>query len=85
MLAVLEAADRRAAEDFRQIVGEESDHVAWGRGVRARLEREAPALSRIVERYLDLTGQVYPAVIARSQSRTWQQLRARLGIGGSDR
>jgi hypothetical protein len=34
-------------------------------------------LSRIVERYIELTGQVYPAVISRSQSRAWQQFRAR--------
>jgi hypothetical protein len=57
-----------AAADFRQIVGEESGHVTWGAGIRARLERDAPTLSRIVERYVGLTDQVYPAVINRSQS-----------------
>lgn len=80
LLSVLEVADPAMARDFRQIVGEESGHVAWGRAVRARLEHQAPTLSRIVERYIDLTGQVYPAVINRSQSRAWQQLRARLRV-----
>jgi hypothetical protein len=37
-------------------------------------------MSRIVERYIGLTGEVYPAVISRSQSRAWQRLRARLGV-----
>jgi len=81
ILPILEAADPAAARDFRQIVSEESGHVAWGSGLRARLEREAPILSRIVERYIDLTDQVYPAVINRSQSRAWQQLRTRLAVG----
>lgn len=80
VLSVLEAADREAGGDFRQIVGEESGHVAWGRAVRARLEREAPTLARMVARYFDLTGQVYPAVIARSQSRAWRELRAALRV-----
>lgn len=80
LLRVLEVADPGIAKDFQQIVGEESGHVAWGAGLRVRLEREAPTLSRIVEHYLDLTGQVYPAVIHRSHSRTWQQIRARLRI-----
>jgi hypothetical protein len=78
VLAVLERADATAAADFRQIVGEESGHVAWGWGLRARLERQAPALSRAVEHYLGLTDQVYPAVINRSHARAWQQLHARL-------
>jgi hypothetical protein len=78
VLAVLERADPAAADDFRQIVGEESGHVAWGRALRARLERQAPTLSRIVEHYFALTDQVYPAVINRSHARAWQQLRARL-------
>jgi len=77
----VEVADPAVARDFRQIMGEESGHVAWGSGLRNRLEREAPALSRIVEHYIDLTDQVYPAVINRSQSRAWQQLRARLAVG----
>ena len=77
--AVLEAADAEAARDFAQIVGEEAGHVAWGRGVRARLEREAPEVARMVERHIELTGQVYPAVINRSQSRAWQRARAALG------
>jgi hypothetical protein len=80
VLAVLEAADPALARDFRQIVGEESNHVAWGTALRARLERDAPTLSRIVEHYIDLTGQVYPALISRAQSRAWQRLRARFGI-----
>jgi len=80
ILVVLEAAEPAAAADFRQIVGEESGHVAWGAGIRSRLEREAPDLSRIIERYIELTGQVYPAVISRSHSRAWQQLRAHLGL-----
>jgi hypothetical protein len=61
-------------------VGEESGHVAWGCGVRARLAREAPALSKVVEHYIELTDQVYPAVIARSQSRTWRELRGLLAV-----
>ena len=80
ILPVLEAADPAAARDFRQIVTEESGHVAWGSGLRARLEREQPTLSRMVEHYLELTDQVYPAVINRSQSRVWQQLRSRLMV-----
>ena len=90
VLSVLEAADPALAADFRQIVGEESGHVAWGCALRARLEREVPTLSKIVEHYIDLTGQVYPAVINRSHSRAWRQLRARLArtstrvcLGGS--
>lgn len=81
VLAVLDAVDRDAASDLRQILGEESGHVAWGRAVRARLEREAPAVSRMVERHIDLTGQVYPALISRAQSRAWQRLRAALHVG----
>jgi hypothetical protein len=81
ILTILEVADRGAAADFRQIVGEESGHVSWGAGIRARLERDTPPLSRIVERYIELTDQVYPAVINRSQSRIWHQLRARLRVG----
>ena len=77
VLPVLEAADPSMAADFRQILGEESGHVAWGAAVRARLEREAPRLSRIVERYFELTGAVYPAVINRAHGRVWQQLRRR--------
>jgi hypothetical protein len=80
ILPVLEAAEPLAAVDFRQIVGEESGHVAWGAGVRSRLESEAPDLSRIIERYIELTDQVYPAVISRSQSRAWQQVRAHLKV-----
>ena len=80
ILPVLEAADPAAARDFRQIVTEESGHVAWGSGLRARLEREQPTLSRMVEHYLELTDQVYPTVINRSQSRVWQQLRSRLMV-----
>jgi hypothetical protein len=80
ILPVLDAADPRAAGDFRQILGEESGHVGWGVGVRARLERAAPVLSRVVERYIELTGQVYPAAINRSQGRTWRQLRTHLRV-----
>jgi hypothetical protein len=77
VLPVLEAADPAVARDFRQVLGEESGHVAWGAGVRVRLEREAPTLSRIVEHYFELTAQVYPAVINRAHARIWQQLRRR--------
>jgi hypothetical protein len=80
VLAVLESVNPETAADFRQVVGEESGHVAWGRGVRARLAREAPALSKVVEHYIELTDQVYPAVIARSQSRTWRELRGLLAV-----
>jgi hypothetical protein len=80
ILPILEAADSAAAKDFRQVMGEESGHVAWGSGLRARLEREMPTLSRIVEHYFELTDQVYPAVINRSQSRIWQQLRGGLAV-----
>jgi hypothetical protein len=80
ILPVLDAADPRVARDFRQILGEESGHVGWGAGVRARLEREAPVLSRVVERYIELTGQVYPAAINRSQWRTWRELRTHLRV-----
>ena len=78
VLSILERADREAARDFQQIVGEESGHVAWGTALRARIERDAPTLSRVMEHYFELTDEVYPAVISRSHARAWQQLRARL-------
>lgn len=62
------------ASDFAQVVGEESEHVAFGRRVLARLERETPNVARVIERFYAYVETVYPVVVNHAHISVYKRL-----------
>jgi len=62
------------ASDFAQVVGEESEHVAFGRRVLARVEREAPMVSRVIERFYQYVETVYPVVVNHAHVQVYKRV-----------
>lgn len=71
-------ADRDLGRDFDQVVGEEGDHVAFGRALWTRLERDEPHVAQLAARYYALVRVTYPAVIQQAHARLYARAEAAL-------
>lgn len=73
-IRIFERLEPELAKDFREIVKDEETHVAWGRRVIARIERDDPALCKTFEAAYKLTRRVYLAISQATHVPIWHEL-----------
>lgn len=74
-IGLFRQVDTDLARDFEQVLLEERGHVAFGRALVRRIERESPHLARRFGRFYGLTRRVYPVLIHRAMIGTQQRLK----------
>lgn len=66
--------------DFQQVLQEERGHVAWGRALLARLEREDRPMFTRVSAASQLVRRIYPTVVHGAHAAFYQRIRAAVGL-----